>query len=405
MQEIIPLDTKAGKTLGHKTSHTKAFSKTPFNSFPLEKELLQQKRSVQSARLLVQLRRGTRRRHRQQYFTSQVCPSPGPGVQKATEELVQASVKTRNLPLNLVVLHSQKAIPKWDGGIVSVTCAAMLLSYLTTSKMSKVSIKECNECTWPLICLLALEGARLFTRQSFCCTPAEEGGLRRDKLPQPQPCWRGRRCIHRGRHSCPLPTSHYISGRLWPFVVRNRSHPQLGLTNILPRREEMFALFYEWWQYSGQTFSAPGGSRVTLSWEFGNIEEQRNTVHVSCRQTSAGERSAAGYLTRFQMLCFLLLPPGGGGGAGYPLPRVKLFPLFTLTRTHFTLVWGQVVSCNLSIAKTAEHFASVHPSLCVSYRAWGRANTVRQNKGWNLPWVLGPITQPVPEAGIRSWGS
>lgn len=76
--------------------------------------------------------------------------------------------------------------------------------------------------------------------------PREEGGLRKDKLRQPQPCWRYTR---RSRYSCPLPASHYmdIAGHLWLFVRRNGSHPQLGLTNTLPRWEgKMFALLDSW---------------------------------------------------------------------------------------------------------------------------------------------------------------
>lgn len=129
---------------------------------------------------------------------------------------------------------------------------------------------------------------------------------------------------------------------------------------------------------SGDKPSVPQAAAGSLWAESSAISKNKETPSTSPAAKpvlGSGERSAASYLTRFQMLCFLFLPPGGGAGAGYPLPRVKLFPLFTLTRTHFTLVWGQVVSCNLSIAKTAEHFASVHPSLCVSYRAWGRANS------------------------------
>ena len=94
-----------------------------------------------------------------------------------------------------------------------------------------------------------------------------------------------------------------------------------------------------------------------------------------------GKWSAAGYLRSLQMLCFLFPPAADGAGADKPLPGVKLFPVFMLNRTHFTLVWGQVISHNLRIAKMAVHFASVQPGLCVSCRELGRANAARKNKG------------------------
>lgn len=81
------------------------------------------------------------------------------------------------------------------------------------------------------------------------------------------------------------------------------------------------------------------------------------------------------------MLPFLFPLAREAAGTDEPLPGVKPFPPFMLNRTHFTLVWRQVVSSNLRIHKMAVHFPSVQPSLCVPYHELGRANTARQNTG------------------------
>lgn len=72
---------------------------------------------------------------------------------------------------------------------------------------------------------------------------------------------------------------------------------------------------------------------------------------VSKTELGRGKWPAAGYLRSLQMLPFLFPLTREAAGTDKPLPGVKPCPPFMLNRTHFTLVWRQVVSSNLRISK------------------------------------------------------
>lgn len=74
-------------------------------------------------------------------------------------------------------------------------------------------------------------------------------------------------------------------------------------------------------------------------------------IPVSKTELGRGKWPAAGYLRSLQMLPFLFPLTREAAGTDKPLPGVKPCPPFMLNRTHFALVWRQVVSSNLRISK------------------------------------------------------
>lgn len=227
-----------------------------------------------------------------------------------------------------------------------------------------------NGCA-PSVWLLVLDGAGLFTGQSFCCTVKTTRGRRAEKgqtssapallkrqeihlwelmlLPSPNEqlqgyCWMSLTVCQEewtmssaGTHQHPPPMGGEDVCLILSVENDSICAKPSGKAPRYPRRQQGRSerSVQQHWrtkkhrpcplQPEPQMPSSTNRSMV-LSWR---MPESKTVL-------GSGKWSAAGYLRSLRMFCFLFPAIGDGAGAEKLLPGVKLFPPFMLNRSHFS---------------------------------------------------------------------